>query len=82
VLEYRSVGTMTLFYYPALQYTTASCGKQKGSSAKVARKDQSDESGELDYTHWSSEKRDWTGLEADIQCKAEKQQKKLKKGRR
>lgn len=45
VLEYRSVGIITLFYYPALQYSTAPCGRQKGSSAKVVRKVQSDESG-------------------------------------
>ncbi|MBW2741171.1 MAG: hypothetical protein JRE64_20540 [Deltaproteobacteria bacterium] len=64
---------MTLFYYPALQYTAASCERQKGSPAKVVRKDQSDESGEFDYTHWSSEKRDWTGLEADIHKASEKQ---------
>jgi len=45
VLEYRSVGIITLFYYPALQYSTTSCERQKGSPAKVVRKDQSDESG-------------------------------------
>ena len=48
----------------------------------MVRKDQSDESGELNYTYWSSEKRDRTGLEADMRCKTEKQQKKVKKGRR
>jgi hypothetical protein len=44
VLEYRSVGIITLFYYPALQYSTAPCGRQKGSPANVMRKVQRDES--------------------------------------
>jgi hypothetical protein len=83
VLEYRGVGIMALFYYPALQCITASRERQKGSPAKVVRKDQSGESGRARLYFIGVPKREiGPCLEADISGKAKKKRIKLKKGRR